>query len=62
MLVWFSMVDCLQTLTNSQQNYSQIFEKMNIGFQKCLSRYSSHVPLRSSGFVEFYNTDFWMVE
>ena len=32
MKVCFSMVDYLQTLTDSQQNHSQISEKINILF------------------------------
>ena len=56
MRVWFSMVDYLQTLTDSQQNHSRILKNQQFGFRKCLSRYSSYVSMTSSGFVEFYIT------
>ena len=54
------MVDYLQTLTDSQQNHSRILEKINIlVFESVLV---GTVPVTSSGFVEFYITDFWIVE
>ena len=52
------MVDYLQTLTDIQQNHSQILEKLII----LVFGRVPHVSLTSPGFVEVYITDFWIVE
>ena len=59
MPVWFSMVD-----RQSAKSFPNFGENQHFGFRKCSSRYSSHVPMTSSGFVEFYitDTDFWRVK
>ena len=63
MIVVFPDHTHLLFLTVSQQNHSSILEKIKIfGFRICFSRYSSHDPMTSSGFVAFYITDFWIVE
>ena len=54
-------------LNAAQSQRAKIREKLPepysyFGFRKCFSRYSSHIPMRSSGFVEFYITNFWIVE
>ena len=46
----------------SAKSFPNFGENQHFGFRKCFSRYSSHVPMTSSGFVEFYITDFWIVE
>ena len=60
------MVDYLQTLKDSQAESAKSFlnfgDNQHFGFWKCFSRYSSHVSVTSPGFVEFYITDFWIVE
>ena len=60
MPVWVSMVDYLQTLPDSQQIHSRILEKIIILFFG--SVLVGTVPMTHSGFVEFYITDFWIVE
>ena len=34
----------------------------NFGERNCFRRYRSHVPITSSGFVEFSFPDFWIVK
>ena len=49
-------------LRRSAKSFTNLRENQHYGFRKCFSRYSSHIPMTSSGFVEFYITDFWIVE
>ena len=56
------MVDYLQILIDSHQNLSRILEKINILVFGSVLVGTVHIHMTSSGFVEFYITDFWIVE
>ena len=61
MPVGFSRDDSLQTLTDSQQNHCRILENINILVFECVL-VGTVLPMMSSGFVEFYIPDFWIVQ
>ena len=65
MPVWLGMVNYLQTLTDNQQNQLRSLEKIIIwvfGSVLVGTVLTLLQCMTSSGFVEFYINDFWIVE
>ena len=53
----------MKTLTDRQQNGFCILEKNHLfDLVGCLNRYNSRIVVASSGLVEFYIADFWIIE